>query len=184
MNGFGTKLRNLQINKSLENISCIGWVWIKEIYEYLLQCITFSNNINTMHYIDVAHQILSMNLPILVTHGVYVYAMPIIYGCKWIFRYIKIEIYSLLPYWVFPINTTNPLELRTKGKSWVSIKFIRKIRIFFVWTVIPPLITSDFMQTLNNNVTKIYTICASRSNLVYTIDSLPMGSNPLISLNN
>ena len=57
-------------------------------------------------------------------------------------------------------------------------------KIFFVRTVIPPLITSDFMQTLNNNVTKIYTICTSRSNLVYTIDSLPMGSNPLISLNN
>ena len=167
-----------------EKIPCIYRLWIKRIYQYLLQCKTFRNNINMMHNIDVAHQIISMNLPILVTHGVYVYAMPIIYNCKWIFRYIKIEIYSLLPYWVFPINTTNPLELRTKGKSWVSIKFIRKIRIFFVWTVIPPLITSDFMQTLNNNVTKIYTICASRSNLVYTIDSLPMGSNPLISLNN
>ena len=161
-----------------------GRIWIKEICQYLLQCKTFSNKINMMHNIDVAHQILSMNLPILVTHGVYVYAMPIIYGCKWIFRYIKIEIYSLLPYWVFPINTSNPLELRTKGTSWVSIKFVRKMKIFFVWTVIPPLITSDFMQTLNNNVTKIYTICASRSNLVYTIDSLPMGSNPLISLNN
>ena len=107
-----------------------GRLWIKEMYQYLLQFITFSNNLNMMHDIDVAHQILSINLPILVTHGVYVYAMPIIYGCKWIFRYIKIEIYSLLPYWVFPINTSNPLELRTKGISWVSIKFVRKVKYF------------------------------------------------------
>ena len=139
-----------------------------------------------MYFIYVAHQILSMNLPILVTHGVYVYAMPIIYGCKWIFRYIKIEIYSLLPYWEFPINISNPLLLRTKGTVLGFIELVRNVKGFFIRTVnLPPLkITSDFMQTLYHNVTKIYTICTLRSNLVYTIDSLPMGSNPLISLAN
>ena len=145
-----------------------------------------SNQSNMMYFIDVAHQILSMNLPILVTHVVYVYAMPIIYGCKWIFRYIKIEIYSLMPYWEFPINISNPLLLRTKGTVLGFIELVRNVKGFFIRTVnLPPLkITSDFMQTLYHNVTKIYTICTLRSNLVYTIDSLPMGSNPLISLNN
>ena len=139
-----------------------------------------------MYFIYVAHQILSMNLPILVTHGVYVYAMPIIYGCKWIFRYIKIEIYSLMPYWEFPINISNPLLLRTKGTVLGFIELVRNVKGFFIRTVnLPPLkITSDFMQTLYHNVTKMYTICTLRSNLVYTIDSLPMGSNPLISLAN
>ena len=145
-----------------------------------------SNQSNMMYFIDVAHQILSMNLPILVTHVVYVYAMPIIYGCKWIFRYIKIEIYSLMPYWEFPINISNPLLLRTKGTVLGFIELVRNVKGFFIRTVnLPPLkITSDFMQTLYHNVTKIYTICTLRSNLVYTIDSLPMGSNPLISLAN
>ena len=120
-----------------------------------------SNHSNMMYFIDVAHQILSMNLPILVTHVVYVYAMPIIYGCKWIFRYIKIEIYSLLPYWEFPINISNPLLLRTKGTVLGFIELVRNVKGFFIRTVnLPPLkITSDFMQTLYHNVTKTYTIC-------------------------